>query len=75
MNDSLDDNEDVYSNNSKEKSKDIETHPAYLIMSSPLGNHKIDKVVFTRLGLGTSIFKYCFTLNVSPPVVVNVVIQ
>ena len=58
MNDSLDDNEDVYSNNSKEKSKDIETHPAYLIMSSPLGNHKIDKVVFTRLGLGTSILVY-----------------
>ena len=55
LNDSLDNNEEVYSKDSKEKPKDIESHPAYLIMSSPLGNHKIEKVVFTRLGLGTSI--------------------
>ena len=55
MNDSVDDNEEMYSNNFKEKSKDIESHPAYLIMSCPLGNHKIEKVVFTRLRLGTSL--------------------
>jgi len=46
----------VYSNESKEKSKDIESHPAYFILSYPLGNQKIEKVVFTRLQLGTSIF-------------------
>ena len=68
MNDSLDDNEEVYSNYSKEKSKDIESHPAYLIMSSPLGNHEIEKVVFTRLRLGTSIFnvKVNFDPNQKP---------
>ena len=43
LNNSLEDNEEVYSNNSKEKSKDIESIPAYLIVSSPLGNHKIEK--------------------------------
>ena len=48
---SLDDNEDVYSNNSKEKSKDIETHPAYLIMSSPLGNHAIRHFHFVNTSL------------------------
>ena len=31
-NDSLDDNEEVYSNKSKEWFKDIESHPAYLIL-------------------------------------------
>ena len=55
LNDSLDDNEEVYSNESKEESKDIESHPAYFILSYPLGNHKIETVVFTRLRLGTSI--------------------
>ena len=46
MNDSLDDNEDVYLNESKEKYKDIEKvrdieyHPTYSILSYPLGNHK-----------------------------------
>ena len=54
MNDSLDDNEEVYSSHTKEKSKDIESHHAYLIMSCPLGNHELEKVVFTRLRLGTS---------------------
>ena len=39
LNDSLDDNEEVYSNESKE---DIESHPAYFIFSYPLGNHKIE---------------------------------
>ena len=55
LNDSLDDNEEVYSNESKEESKDIESHPAYFILLYPLGNHEIEKVVFTRLRLGTSI--------------------
>ena len=55
MNDSLDDNEEVYSNESKEKSKDIESCPAYFILSYPVGNHKIERVVFTRLKLSTSI--------------------
>ena len=55
MNDSLDDNEEVYSNESKEKSKDIESHPAYYIMACPLGNRKVEKVAFTRLLLDTSI--------------------
>ena len=32
LNDSLDDNEEVYSNESKEKSKDIESQPAYYIL-------------------------------------------
>ena len=55
MNDSLDDNEEVYSKDSKEKPKDIESHPAYLIMLCPLGNHKLEKVFFRRPRLGTSI--------------------
>ena len=55
MNDSLDYIEELYSKDSKEKSKDIESHPAYLIMSCPLGNHEIEKAIFTRLRLGTSI--------------------
>ena len=45
----LDDNEEVYSNNSTEKSKYIESYPAYLIKLCPLENHKIEKVIFTRL--------------------------
>ena len=49
LNDSLDDNEEVYSKESKEESKGIESHPAYFILSYPLGHHKIEKVVFTRL--------------------------
>ena len=32
LNDRLDDNAEEYSNNSKEKSKDIESHPAYFIL-------------------------------------------
>ena len=32
LNDGLDDNEEVYSNESKEKSKDIESQPAYYIL-------------------------------------------
>ena len=52
MNHSLDDNEGVYLNESK---KDIDSHPAYSILSYPLGNHEIEKVVFKRLQLGTSI--------------------
>ena len=59
LNDSLDDNEEVYSNESKEKYKDIESHPTYSILSYPLGNHKIENVVFTRLRLSTSIKKNC----------------
>ena len=44
LNDSLDDNEEVYSNEeSKEKSKDIQSHTAYFILSAPLGNHRIEK--------------------------------
>ena len=53
MKDSLDDNEEVYSKDLKENPKNIESHPACLIMSSPLGNHRIEKVVFMRLQLGT----------------------
>ena len=68
MNDSLDDNEDVFSNNSNEKSKVIESHPAYLIMSSPLGNHKIEKVVFTRLRLGTSMIGNLLKYNANFPI-------
>ena len=55
MNDCLDDNEEVYSNESKEKYTDNKSHPSYSILSYPLGNHKIEKVVFTRLRLRTSI--------------------
>ena len=39
MNDGLDNDKEVYSNELKEKSKDIESHPAYF----PLGNHKKEK--------------------------------
>ena len=49
LNDSLDDNEEVYSSESKEKSKDIESHPAYFILLYPLENQKIEKVIFIRL--------------------------
>ena len=55
LNDNIDDNEKVYSNEYKEESKDVESHPAYFILLYPLGNHEIEKVVFTRLRLGTSI--------------------
>ena len=48
LNDSLDDNEEVYSNESKEESKEIEFHRAYSILLYPLGKHKIEKVVFTK---------------------------
>ena len=51
LNDSLDDNEEVYS----KESKDIEFHPPYFVLLYPLGNHKIEKVIFTKLQLGTSI--------------------
>ena len=53
LNDSLDYNEEVYSNESKQESKDNESHPTYFILSYPLGNHKIEKAMFTRLRLGT----------------------
>ena len=56
LNDSLDDNEEVYSNKSKEESKDIESRPAYFILLNPLVNHEIEKVILARLRLGTSIF-------------------
>ena len=56
MKDSLDENEEVYSNKSKEKYKDIESHPTYSILSYPLGNHRIENVVFMRLRLSTSVF-------------------
>ena len=56
LNDSLDDNEEVFSNESKEKYKYFESHPTNSTLSYPLGNHKIAKVVFTRLRLSTSIF-------------------
>ena len=56
MDDSLDDNEEVYSNKSKENYKVNESHPSYSILSYPLGNQKIEKVIFTRLLLGTSIY-------------------
>ena len=52
MIDSLDDKEEVYSNESTEKSKDFESHPAFFILLNPLGNQKIEKVVFMRLRLG-----------------------
>ena len=65
LNDSLDDNEEVYSNESKEKSKDIESQPAYYILLYPLGNKKIEKVVFTRLRLSTSILYNCDGHNLS----------
>ena len=55
LNDILYDILEVYSNESKEKYKDIESHPTYSILSYPLGNHKIENVVFTRLRLSTSI--------------------
>ena len=55
LNDSLYDNEEVNSNESKEKYKDNESNPTYSILSNPLGNHRIEKVVFMRLRLGTSI--------------------
>ena len=38
LNDSLDDNEEVYSNKSQEKFKDIESQPAYYILLYPLRN-------------------------------------
>ena len=41
MNNSLGDNEEVYS----KESKDIESHPAYFMLSYPLGNDKMEKVV------------------------------
>ena len=49
------DNEEVYSNESKEESKDIESHQAYFTLLYPLGNNEIEKVVFTILRLGTSL--------------------
>ena len=56
LNSSLDDNEEVYSNKSKEKFKDInKSHSVYFfyfVMSS--GKPENRKVVFMRLG--TSIF-------------------
>ena len=52
LNDCQDGNEEVNSN----KSKDIESNPAYFILSHPLGHHKIEKVVFMRLQLSTSVF-------------------
>ena len=54
MNESLFDNEEVYLNKLKEESKDTDSHPAFFILSYPLGTNKKEKVVFTRLGLGTS---------------------
>ena len=44
-----------YSNEFKEESKDIESHPDYFILSYPLWNHNIEKVVFMRRRLGTSV--------------------
>ena len=55
MNSSLDDNKEVYSKESMEKPKVIESRRAYFILSYPMGNHKIEKVVLTRLRLSTSI--------------------
>ena len=49
LNDSLGDNEEVYSTESKKLSKDIESHPAYFILSYPLGNQKMEKVVFPKI--------------------------
>ena len=43
LKDSLDDKEEVYSKDFKEKFKDIESPPAYLIMLCPLGNPGEDK--------------------------------
>ena len=60
LNDSLDDNEEVYSAESKEKTKDIESKPAYFILLYPLGNHKIEKIVFKRLRLSTSTLLYLY---------------
>ena len=40
LNDSPDDNAEVYSNESKEESKDIESHPAYFILLYLLGNQE-----------------------------------
>ena len=58
MDDILDDNEAMYSNESKEKSNDIESHPAYFILSYPLGNQNKEKVVFTRLRSCKSILPF-----------------
>ena len=44
-------------------SKDIESHPAYFILSYPLGNHKKEKVVLTRLRLGTSLQNHAFNVK------------
>ena len=49
LNDCLDDDEEVYSNESKRKCKDIESHPAYSILTYSKGNSKIEKVVIMRL--------------------------
>ena len=47
LNNSLDDNEEVYSNESKEESKDIESqsHPAYFILLYHLWNHEIETAI------------------------------
>ena len=42
-------NAEVYSNESKEDSKVIESHHANFNLLHPLGNHKLGKVVFMRL--------------------------
>ena len=57
LNDGLDDNEKMNSNEFKEESKDTNSHLAYFILLYPLENHEIEKVDFTRLRLrsGTSI--------------------
>ena len=45
LKDSLDDNEEVYLNESREESKDNESHPAYFILLYPLSNHEIETVI------------------------------
>ena len=45
----------MYSNESKDQYKANACHPTYSILSYPLLNHKIEKVVLTRLRLSTSI--------------------
>ena len=65
MNDSLDDKEEVYSNESKEKYKENEFHPTYSILLYPLGNHEIEKVIFTIKHLPIIYQIFCFKYQVT----------
>ena len=49
MNDSLNDNEEVYSKESKEESKDIESRPAYFILSYLLWKSRLHNTAIWHL--------------------------